>query len=85
MTSGLQEKNFVKRGCRCKNVDAYETNAHHRRILVTPFRTNAGDIFDIYLSNLTNTLDLHVMFDFSQILRGVKNVAWQFFINCFKR
>jgi hypothetical protein len=48
-------KNCVKRGCRCKNVDAYETNTRHRRILVTPFRKNPGDIFDVYLSNLTNT------------------------------
>jgi hypothetical protein len=47
-------KNCVKRSCRCKNVDAYETNAHYRRILDTPFRTNAGDIFDVYLANLTN-------------------------------
>jgi hypothetical protein len=55
-TSGLQEKrkNCVKRGCRCKNVDAFETNAHYRGILVIPFRTNAGDIFDIYFANLTN-------------------------------
>jgi hypothetical protein len=29
--------------------------AHYRQILVTPLRTNAGDIFDVYLSNLTNT------------------------------
>jgi hypothetical protein len=28
---------------------------HYCRILVTPLRTNAGDIFDIYLSNLRNT------------------------------
>jgi hypothetical protein len=28
---------------------------HYRRILFTPVRTNAGDIFDIYLSNLKNT------------------------------
>jgi hypothetical protein len=34
--------------------DAYETNAHYRRILVTPLRINASDIFDVYLSNLTN-------------------------------
>jgi hypothetical protein len=56
--AGLQEKrkkNCVKRGCRCKNVDAYETNAHYRPILVTPVRTNADDIFYVYLSNLTNT------------------------------
>jgi hypothetical protein len=55
-TSGLQEKrkNSVKRSCRFKNVDAYETNAHPRRILVIPFRTNAGDTFDVYLANLTN-------------------------------
>jgi hypothetical protein len=38
-----------------KNVDAYERNAHYRRILVTPLRTNAGDIFDVYLSHLANT------------------------------
>jgi hypothetical protein len=50
-----KEKNCVKRGCRCKNVDACETNAHYRRIFVTPLRTNPSDIFDIYLSNLTNT------------------------------
>jgi hypothetical protein len=50
-----KEKNCVKRGCRCKNVDAYETSAHYRRILVTPLRTNAGDIFDVYLSNHRNT------------------------------
>jgi hypothetical protein len=48
-----KEKNCVKRGSRCKNVDAYETNAVYRRILVTPLRSNAGDIFDVYLSNLT--------------------------------
>jgi hypothetical protein len=42
------------RSCRCKNVDAYETNAHYRRILVTPFRTNAGDVFDfLTLQTLT--------------------------------
>jgi hypothetical protein len=39
-----KEKNRVKRACRCKNVDAYETNAHYRRILVTPLHTNEGDI-----------------------------------------
>jgi hypothetical protein len=50
-----KEKNCVKRGCRCKNVDAYETNAQFCRILVTPFRTNAGDIFNVYFANLTNT------------------------------
>jgi hypothetical protein len=50
-----KEENCINRGCRCKNVDAYETNAHYRRILVTPLRTNAGVIFDVYLSNLTNT------------------------------
>jgi hypothetical protein len=38
-----------------KNLDAYETNAQYRRILVIPFHTNAGDIFDVYLANLTNT------------------------------
>jgi hypothetical protein len=48
-------QNCVKRGCKCKNVDAYERNAHYRRILVTPLRTNAGDIFDVYLSHLANT------------------------------
>jgi hypothetical protein len=42
-TSGIQEKTG-KRGCRCKNVDAYETNGHYGRILVTFFHTNAGDI-----------------------------------------
>jgi hypothetical protein len=47
--------NCVKRGCKCKNVDAYETKAQLYRILVTPFRTNAGDIFDVYFDNLTNT------------------------------
>jgi hypothetical protein len=26
------------------DVDAYETNAHYRRILLTPVRTNPGDI-----------------------------------------
>jgi hypothetical protein len=36
-----KEKNCVKCGCRCKNVDAYEINAQYRRILVTPLRTNA--------------------------------------------
>jgi hypothetical protein len=55
----LQEKkNRVKCGCRCKNVDAYETNAHCCRILVTPLRINAinaGDIFDVHLFDLTNT------------------------------
>jgi hypothetical protein len=38
-----KQKNCVKRGCRYKNVDAYETNAHYR-LFVTPHRTNAGDI-----------------------------------------
>jgi hypothetical protein len=47
-------KNCVKRVCRCKNVDAYETNAQFCRILVTPFRTNAGEIFDVYFANLTH-------------------------------
>jgi hypothetical protein len=51
----LKEKNCFKRGCRCKNVDAYETNAQFCRILVIPFRRSADDIFDVYLSNLTNT------------------------------
>jgi hypothetical protein len=50
-----KKKNCVKRGCRYKNVDAYETNAHYRRILVTPLRTNAGDIFDVYFSIPANT------------------------------
>jgi hypothetical protein len=50
-----KEKICVKRGCRCKNVDACETNAQFCRILVIPLRTNTGDIFDVYLSNLTNT------------------------------
>jgi hypothetical protein len=27
----------------------------YRRILVTPVRTNPDDLFDVYLSNLTNT------------------------------
>jgi hypothetical protein len=53
-------KNCVKRGCKCKNVDSYETNAPYRRILVIPFRTNAGDIFDVYLANLTNTYKVKV-------------------------
>jgi hypothetical protein len=44
-----KKKNCVKRGCRCKNVDAYKTNTHYRRILVTPVRTNADDIFDVYI------------------------------------
>jgi hypothetical protein len=44
-----------KRGCKCKNVDAYETNAQFCRILVIPFRRSAGDIFEVYLTNLTNT------------------------------
>jgi hypothetical protein len=48
-----KEKNCVN--CRCINVGAYEINAHYRRILVTPLRTNAGDIFDIYLFNFRNT------------------------------
>jgi hypothetical protein len=30
-----------------KHVDAYETNAHYRRILVTPLRTNEVT-FDVY-------------------------------------
>jgi hypothetical protein len=33
----------------------YETNAQFCRILVIPFRRSAGDIFDVYLANLTNT------------------------------
>jgi hypothetical protein len=50
-----KKKKTVKRGSiLCKNVDAYETNANYRRILVTPLGINAGDIFDVYLSNLTN-------------------------------
>jgi hypothetical protein len=49
-----KERNCVKRDCRCKNVDAYETSAHYCRILVTPLRINAGDMFDVYRSNLTN-------------------------------
>jgi hypothetical protein len=53
---------LVKRGSRCKNVDAYETNAVYRRILVTPLRSNAGDIFDVYLSNLTKTYKLKTTF-----------------------
>jgi hypothetical protein len=48
-----KEKNCVKRGCKRKNVDAYETNAQFCRILVIPFRRSAGDIFDVYLANLT--------------------------------
>jgi hypothetical protein len=40
-------KNCVKRGCKCKNVDAYETNAQ--------FCRSASDIFDVYLAILTNT------------------------------
>jgi hypothetical protein len=38
-TSGLQEKSkkLVKRGCKCKNVDAYETNAEFcQQLLVIP-------------------------------------------------
>jgi hypothetical protein len=50
-----KKKNCVKRGCRCKNVDAYETNEHYRRILVSLLRTNADTIYDVYLSNLRNT------------------------------
>jgi hypothetical protein len=30
-------------------VDAYETNTHYRRILVTPRRTNASDIWRLLL------------------------------------
>jgi hypothetical protein len=47
--------NCVKRDCKYKNVDAYETNAQFCRILVIPFRRSAGDIFDVYLANLKNT------------------------------
>jgi hypothetical protein len=36
------KKKTVKRCCRCKNLDANETNAHYRRILVTSDRTDAG-------------------------------------------
>jgi hypothetical protein len=50
-----KQKNRVKHGCKCKNVDAYETNAQFCRILFIPFRRCAGDIFDVYLANLTNT------------------------------
>jgi hypothetical protein len=52
-------KNCVKRSCRCKNVGAYETNAHPRRILVIPFRTNAGDILDAYLTFILLTLQTY--------------------------
>jgi hypothetical protein len=48
-------KNCGKRGCKCKNVEAYGTIAQFCRILVIPFRRSAGDIFDVYLANLTNT------------------------------
>jgi hypothetical protein len=48
-------KNFVKRGCKWKNVEAYETNAQFCRILVIPFRRSAGDIFGVNFANLTNT------------------------------
>jgi hypothetical protein len=55
-------KNCVKRGCRCKNVDAYETNAHPRRILVIPFRTNAGDILTFILLTLQTFTKLKTTF-----------------------
>jgi hypothetical protein len=37
------------------NAKKYETNAQFCRILVIPFRRSAGDIFDLYLANLTTT------------------------------
>jgi hypothetical protein len=55
LVSKKKVKNCVKRGCKCKNVDAYETNAQFCRILVIPFCRSACDIFDVYLANLTNT------------------------------
>jgi hypothetical protein len=48
------QKTVLNVAANAKNVDAYETNAQFCRILVIPFRRSAGDIFDVYLANLTN-------------------------------
>jgi hypothetical protein len=45
-------KNTVRRNSFLKDVSFTRKK---NCVLVIPFRTNAGDIFDVYLSNLTNT------------------------------
>jgi hypothetical protein len=64
-----KEKTELNVTAECKMVDAYETNTHYRRILVTPRRTNASDIFWRLLLRFIVIYLLQSLFPFSTILK----------------
>jgi hypothetical protein len=61
-----KEKTELNVTAECKMVDAYETNTHYRRILVTPRRTNASDIFWRLLLRFIVIYLLQSLFSFSK-------------------